>query len=174
MRTLRPRRVTPQSHRAGQTGLGLQREGPDPPPQPSARAREGGRCPRPEVLEPPRHLPLGLRHPAVTRGDRAPQPRRPAVNRLSHAVPPHLHGKTRGGGRTGTPTGSSWSSRLGLPCRLQNWTRRCGQLKEREADRAGGSRPSLWPGRERARPAGSREVGQWAQVWPGFPLRAPL
>lgn len=26
----------------------------------------------------------------------------------------------------------------------------------------------------RARPAGSREVGQWAQVWPGFPLRAPL
>lgn len=71
MRTLRPRRVTPQSHRAGQTGLGLQREGPDPP-QPSAQAREGGRCPRPEVLEPPRHLPLGLRHPAVTRGDCAP------------------------------------------------------------------------------------------------------
>lgn len=63
---------------------------------------------------------------------------------------------------------------MGLPCRLQNWTRRCGQLKEREADRAGGSRPSLWPGRERAPPAGSREVGQWAQVWPGFPLSAPL
>lgn len=74
--------------------------------------------------------------------------------------PPTPARKDTGGGRTGTPTGSSWSSRLGLPCRLQNWTRRCGQLKEREADRAGGSRPSLWPGPGACTP--SRLTGSWA------------
>lgn len=55
MRNLRPGREAPQRHRAGEAGLELQQGGPDPLPPTRAPAREGGRCPRPEVLEPPRH-----------------------------------------------------------------------------------------------------------------------